>query len=282
MPFLIVPNEVYGNDATIWVAAIDEPLDPATTILEFGSNQKSLNSGWIDFETADRTRRIRYQRVTLGNLSPRTKYSLALRVGGEVRADGSMTTIPHQLPLANERAFTVLLGSCYYGRTDTDGLVGRTYMRLPVRPDVKFLVGDQVYLDNPFHHFLNPLKGKDWLQARSFNVYANTWGQFINAEGFGDLLKHNANFFTSDDHEYWNNAPDIGLNVPLITASQKRRDEWWQIAHELYKIFQTNPGFAVKFKINPLSFCIAETRFSRGSGRDGVGDFMQAAVLGDI
>jgi len=39
MPFLVIPNEAYANDATIWVAGINEDFDPATAILEYDSNQ---------------------------------------------------------------------------------------------------------------------------------------------------------------------------------------------------------------------------------------------------
>ena len=126
MPFLVIPNEVYANDATIWVAVINEDVDPATAILECGSNQQALNEGWRDFESADGKNRIRYQRATLNNLKPRTSYSLALRVGGESKADGSITTLPSRLPAAGERPLTVLLGSCFDGREDKTGAVGQT------------------------------------------------------------------------------------------------------------------------------------------------------------
>ena len=44
-----------------------------------------------------------------------------------------------------------MLGSCFFAREDPNGNVGRTYMNLPsaARPHIKFLCGDQVYLDNP-------------------------------------------------------------------------------------------------------------------------------------
>lgn len=281
MPFLVIPNEVYANDATIWVAGINEDLDPATAILEYGSNQQALNAGWRDFETDDGKNRIRYQRVTLNNLAPRQSYSLGLRVGGDLKADGSITTLPYRLPGAGERPLTVLLGSCFYGREDKAGAVGQTYTQLPhdARPDIKFLCGDQVYLDNPPQDFLNPFHGKSWLQARSFKTYLDTWTQSTPVGGFGRMLKHNANFFSSDDHEYWNNAPDVGLNVPFFTATPGKRKDWWEMARELYQIFQTAPGLPVKFKVDPLSFCIAETRFNRGSGG---GDFMLPAAFEDL
>jgi hypothetical protein len=284
MPFLVIPNEVYANDATIWVAGINENIDPATTSLEYGSNQKALDAGWRDFETEDRKNRIRYQRVNLNNLLPRQSYSLGLRIAGELKADASIITLPYRLPTIDERPLTVLLGSCYYGREDKVGAVGQTYMQLPqgARPDMKFLCGDQVYLDNPPQDFLNPFHGRSWLQSRSFKTYSDTWTQSTLAGGFGRMLKHNANFFSSDDHEYWNNAPDIGLNVPLFTMTTGKRQDWLDIARELYQIFQTVPGWPIQFKVDPLSFCIAETRFNRGSGSGGAGDFMPTVEFEEI
>ena len=284
MPFLIIPNEVYANNATVWAAAINENFGPATAMLEYGSNQVPLTGGWSDFATADGTNRIRYQRVALENLSQATRYNMALRIGGQTKADGSFTTIPWRLPNQGERPFIVLLGSCFYRRSDPNGAVGQTYLGLPhaAKPDVKFLSGDQVYLDNPPQDFINPLKGKKWLESRSFKSYEETWSQSSHNAGFGQMLKHNANFFTSDDHEYWNNAPDRGLNVPVFTFTQQGRDDWWNIARTLYKIFQTSPGLPVRFKVDPLSFCVAETRFFRGRGGSDNGEFMPQAHLDEI
>jgi len=280
MSFLVIPNEVFANDARIWVAAINENFDPNTAVLEYGSNQVALNTGWSNFNTADGNFSIRYQRVDLHNLTQQTSYWLTLRVGGQWKADGSIKTIPWRLPGPADPPFIVMLGSCFFGREDPDGTVGRTYMNLPAaaRPDVKFLCGDQVYLDNPWHEFKNPLHGRNWLEHRSFKTYFDTWAQQTPEGGFGQLLKHGANFFSSDDHEFWNNAPDLGLNVPWFTLTQNRRDQWWAIATTLYQIFQTVPGGPVRFNIDPLSFCICETRFNRGHG-GGDDNFMAPANL---
>ncbi len=280
MSFLIIPNEVTQNTATIWLAAINENFDPAVTTLEyaskFGTDQKALDNGWNDFATHNQTYRIRYQRVSLTDLKQRTWYSLALRVGQESRADGSVITLPDRLPTAGDRPFTVLLGSCYFGREDKAGAVGQTYLQLPfdAKPEIKILCGDQVYLDNPPQDFIIP-HGVDWLEARSFKTYSDTWSQWNLGGGFNQMLKHEGNFFSSDDHEYWNNAPDAGLNVPVFTATKKGRDDWWKIGHDMFRIFQTTAGSPTVFKIDPLSFCLADTRTNRGSGSGGRGDLMQ-------
>jgi hypothetical protein len=278
MSFLVIPNEAYSDRAIVWIAAINENFDPAATVLEYGSDQKSLNDGWNKFVTADGKNSIRYQRVTLDNLAARKWYSLVLRVNGDLKADGSVITLPDRLPNAGDRPFTVLLGSCYFGREDKAGAVGQTFLQLPfdAKPEIKILCGDQVYLDNPPQDFIIP-HGHDWLQARSFKTYADSWTQWNIGGGFNQMLKHEANFFSSDDHEYWNNAPDVGLNVPVFTSSQSGRDSWWNIGHEMFRIFQTTPGPPTIFKVDPLSFCLADTRINRGSGSGGRGDVMLQA-----
>jgi len=281
MSYLVIPNEVFANDAIIWIAAINENFNPAGAVLEYGSNQLALNAGWSNFTTADGNFNISYRRVTLNNLTKQTSYPLTLRVDGNWKAEASIKTIPWQLPGRDESPFIVMLGSCFFAREDPGGAVGWTYMNLPTdaRPDIKFLCGDQVYLDNPPQDFLNPLRSRNWLEHRSFKTYLDAWTQQTpEGGGFGQLLKHGANFFSSDDHEFWNNAPDVGLNVPFFTLTQKGRNQWWDIATNLYRIFQTVPSAPVRFNIDPLSFCICETRFNRGHG-GGDGDFMSPANL---
>ncbi len=283
MAFLIIPNEVDVNRATIWLAAINDAFDPATATLQYGANEIALNNAWKDSTTNDGNYRIRYQRVTLNGLSQRTLYNLAFRIGGASVATSTVTTLPERLPVAGEKPFIVLLGSCYFNHEDKAGSVGQTYLQLPAgaQPDIKILCGDQVYLDNPFLDFLNPFHGNDWLETRSFKTYADAWTQANFDGGFQQMLKNGANFFSSDDHEYWNNAPDVGLNVLAYTATQKKRDKWLDIGKKLYEIFQTSPSPPVTFKVGALSFCNADTRFFRGHG-GGNDNFIQPPDLQTI
>ncbi len=280
MTFLVIPNEVRNdgdvNRAIVWLGAINENFDPATATLQYNIDEVALNNGWQDFATHDGNYRIRYQRLTLTNLSPRTLYNLTFRIGGSAVATASITTLPERLPVAGEKPFTVLLGSCYFNREDKAGAVGQTYLHLPpgAEPDIKILCGDQVYLDNPVLDFINPFHGRDWLETRSFKTYADAWTQTNFDGGFQQMLKSGANFFSSDDHEYWNNAPDVGLNVLAYTLTQGKRDTWLGIGQQLYKIFQTSPSPPITFKVGALSFCNADTRFFRGHG-GGNDNFMQ-------
>src|SRR5215468_7090756 len=128
MPYLVVPNEVFANDAIIWVAAINENFNAATAVLEYGPNQAALNAGWSNFNTADGAFSIRYQRVFLHNLTQQTTYPLTWRADGEWKAEASIKTIPWRLPGRADSPFIVLLGSCFFAREDAEGAVGRTYM----------------------------------------------------------------------------------------------------------------------------------------------------------
>jgi hypothetical protein len=280
MAFLLIPNEVDTNRATIWLGAINEAFDGQNATLEYNNDQIAVAAGWNDFATQDNSFRIRYQRVTLENLSAGTKYNLTFRLAGNSLATATVCTLPDRLPVTGEKPFTVLLGSCYFNREDKFGAVGQTFLQLPAdaKPDIKILCGDQVYLDNPVLDFINPFHGHDWLEARSFKTYTDAWTQAGMNSGFQELLKNGANFFSSDDHEFWNNAPDIGLNVPAYTGTQGRRDSWLGIGRQLYQIFQTSPSPPVTFKVGALSFCNADTRFFRGHG-GGDGNFMQPQDL---
>lgn len=264
MAFLVIPNEVRSDQALVWVGAINENFDPTGVVLEYGGNQQPV-AGWINWATKSGKHRISFQRVLLAGLDARRNYPLRLRVGGNVVADGSVTTLPDHLPNAGEKPFTVLLGSCFFRREDREGAVGRLYSMLPERPDIKILCGDQVYLDNPPTDFVIP-RDAEWLEDRSFKSYADTWTQSSSAGGFREMLKHGGNFFSSDDHEFWNNAPDRGLNVLSFTLTKAQRNAWLRIARDLYQIFQTTSSFT-GFRVGPVSFCILDTRVNRQPDR---------------
>src|SRR5947199_373783 len=104
--------------------------------------------------------------------------------------------------------------------------------RLVARPEVKVLCGDQVYLDSPWTHFLWHLHDRDQLEADFFDNYARTWSLGVTPSGFQDFLSSAATYFISDDHEYWNSAPNLAPNI-ADTWTQARRDAWLAAARRL-------------------------------------------------
>lgn len=302
MTFLLVPHEVEDTSATIWVGAIDEEIGALSAKLEYssdsGSDDISLGKWeeWRSYRPGDRgsylpwdwvlpkllgaTPRIRslhYQRVRIERLNPRTTYSLKLRAGDGHPLAGSerrltearVTTLPTNLPAKEEKPFTLLLGSCFYSVEDPEGMVGRTYRRIngDEQPDVKVFSGDQVYLDNPWQEttldwyraFAAPGSFRDML----FQKYVDNWTQ-VKAEnaGFRRLLEEGANYFCSDDHEFWNNAPNFGGAGMVNTLTKRQREWWFGEATTLFRAFQSPSAF-MKFEVHPLSVCIIDTRINR-------------------
>jgi hypothetical protein len=79
--------------------------------------------------------------------------------------------------------------------------------------------------------------------------------------GFRQLLTDGANYFTPDDHEYWNNAPNAATVIRDSWSDNGRR-EWFDTAGQLYRLFQA-PAPITRFAVEPLSFLIADTRSNR-------------------
>jgi hypothetical protein len=272
MTYLLVPNGFKDPEddplmpPTVWVGAIDEDIAGARMILDFEAGQRELGQ-WQRWVSQDRQHRVDYQRVTLPGLMPRSTYKLRLLGSNqEPLADAEITTLPDHLPVMGEKPFTVFLGSCFYIGRDPGGTVGSSFIRIPAgaRPEIKFLCGDQVYLDAPASHYALTRHSVEELETELFEKYEKTWTQ--TPRGFRDLLKSGVNYFSSDDHEYWNNAPDRAPAVldTYFPPFRNRRADWLRIARELFQVFQT-PDLALSFKVGPLSFLNLDTRYDRQS-----------------
>jgi hypothetical protein len=269
MAYLVVPHEVSASTATIWIGAIDEPLSASQIRLVSNLGEHTLAATWEHWVSQEGTHHLDYQRATITGLQPHTPMTVQLLVNGQPQADARLSTLPPQLPTLEEKPFTVLLGSCFCKREDAEGAVGRTYAQLPSgsRPDVKILCGDQVYIDDPWAHYLWHTHDIPELEVEFFRNYRDTW---LQESGFRQLLTQGANYFCPDDHEYWNNAPNAAT-VIRDTWSRSGRQEWFTTARQFYQMFQ-NPAPSTTLTVAPLSFLIADTRSNRSSNQT---DFMQ-------
>ncbi len=133
------------------------------------------------------------------------------------------------------------------------------------RPDVTFLCGDQVYLDAPFPRYLHHAPGGDELRLELYEKYRANWAQPDRAEGYAEVLRHGATYFSADDHELWNNAPNKTPTV-LKTWFGPWRREWSAVATELYDDFQSSAR-VMGFDIDQLSFLMADLRLDRTADR---------------
>jgi hypothetical protein len=258
----------------LWVAAVDEArigqlsLEPANVDLQ-------PSASWETWPPGESNPRVRHREVEITNLNPRQTHSFRLMADGNEVAAAAVTTLPAEMPVLGEKPFTALLGSCFAYHEDKQLKVGSAFSHLPhqAKPDVKILAGDQVYLDSPWFRYAIP-HSEQQLRDAFMEHYVNTWSQ---TDGFARLLSEGANYFSSDDHEFWNNAPNRGtLWVNTWTAAGRKT--WFNAARELYRVFQT-PRAITTFSVPPLSFLIADTRMNRDADRT---NFMNPPDLDEI
>lgn len=300
MTFIIVPHEIGATTATLWVGATCEgEVSKRPMRLDLNGESHPVDGKWRKwqtfkdsdrngFEPTDRLLHdvisnggkieecIHYQRVELPDLRANAQYQANLIVDNEeaTGSDGrlrscSFRTLPPKLPEAGKDTFNILLGSCFYRKCDPDGLVGKTFAKLPKghRPHVKVLCGDQVYLDNPWRE--TTLKWNwSYRQPGAFrkmllDKYIDTWTHSPDEDsGFNRLLSEGANYFCSDDHEFWNNAPSFGGVGLANTISHGRRSWWFEEGRKLFRAFQSW-STVQGFEVGNLSVKVVDTRIDR-------------------
>ncbi len=268
MTLLLVPHDVASDRVELWVGALDEPaVQPASLAISAVGLPGSTPVGHWDGTVTGGPRSVSYRRLAITGLLPRGRYRFELRRDGNLVSDAIATTLPVDLPRLDERPFTIMLGSCFARSADGAGNAGRAYSQLPsnAQADVKILCGDQVYLDQPTTEFLGHTHNADQLRQRHLGNYANAWSQ---TGGFRELLRIGGTYFSSDDHDFWNNAPNPTI-IARDTWFQQGRDDWKAAAKALYGAFQRpTESSAATFKVGALSFLVADTRLDRTTERD--------------
>jgi hypothetical protein len=280
--YVLVIHEVTTTSVNVWAGALEpsiaKPKNWRLTIkktTEGFSQEQALGNevDRIEYSTDDGDVWLRpfdnldkrfYRREVFNNLEAGQDYTIEFEARSEnewiVLETAFLTTLPSSLPAATEKPFTVGIGSCFYTKHD-GGQAGRAYEALyksdEFKPDIKFLAGDQVYVDIGLG--LYPLDDED-CQNRIADKYAESW------EYLRSLLRRGGTWMLADDHEYWNNYPYLkGFNPYLITLglsnSFKRR---WESAAKMgvdvVQQMQTIRTFSIG---NDISFCIADLRTER-------------------
>ena len=281
MSLLLVPHEVGLDRVELWVGALDEPdIDPAALSVGLAipaAPAPTPIGAWDGIVSAGR-RSIRFRRLVIDGLLPRGRYRFELRLDGRVVSDAVATTLPERLPSLDERPFTIMLGSCFARAADGAGNAGRAYAQLPadVQPDIKILCGDQVYLDQPTPEFLVHTHTLDGLRERHLANYASAWDQ---TGGFRELLRAGGTYFSSDDHDFWNNAPNATV-IARDTWSQDGRANWRDAARTMYDAFQRPIDRApTTFTVGDLSVFVADTRLDRTEGTDAFATDAQLSAI---
>ena len=279
MSHLLIPGPATATSATMWAAAIDERDEAAALEVVTASGMRIGLGSW-DGQVEGGKRRVAFRRVQITGLIARSRQRVELRRTGSTDAVASaiLGTLPVALPGPEQRPFTVLLGSCFAQKRDGAGNVGRTFSLLPadLRPDLKLLCGDQVYLDAPSFWGLFAGFSEGALKRRLLDAYLSAWTQ---EPGFHSLLADGPNVFSADDHDFWNNSPNGSITAPatLVPANRKM---WLREATKLYRAFQrpATPG-VIEMKLNDLSICVADARANRTPTNE---QFMDATDLDAI
>jgi len=262
----------------MWAAAIDEDDDPRTLeVVATRTGQRRRLDSW-DHELQGGKRRIAIRRVELDDLPERLRQPAELQRAGAPVASATLGTLPRALPGLEDRPFTILLGSCFAQKRDGGGTVGRTYSLLPgaIRPDLKILCGDQVYLDAPSFWTIFPAVTEGELKRRLLATYLEAWTQ---EPGFHTLLADGPNLFSADDHDFWNNAPKGSVTAPATLIPRLRRI-WLAEATALYRAFQRPAEPRLTFvEMDGLSVCVTDARTNRTETDE---RFMAADDLADI
>ena len=270
LPLSIVVHQVDKNSANIWIGSL-KTYNKKPTHVRINYKLSSRNIYKIIEMKCDwsvpleKLQKGFWQLHKLDNLSPNKSYDGFFEVafdGRWVKAGKFLfETFPSGLPDAKaSRPFNVLLGSCYYEQYDR-GQVATSYKKLyeyksrKFKPHIKFLTGDQVYLDLTSSFDL----GTPDTNARVLDGYATNWREL------GSMLKRGGTWMLPDDHEFWNDYPYVDGFVPteLIFRLDKFREKWKKACIDgVNNIQQTKP--VTTFSIGKdLSFCLLDTRTNR-------------------
>jgi len=181
------------------------------------------------------------------------RVDVQLQLDGRVAATAVVGAPPRELPGPDERPYTVLIGSCYGVHRDAERRLARAAQALEASgaaPDVKFLCGDQVYLDVPTD-YAEAVHPREELEEKFLGKYLATWSD----AGLLPLLRLGATCFTSDDHEFWN-------EYPAMRGVRGRTPAWESIARDLFALFQRRDEPAA-FSAGAVSFFTLDSRLDR-------------------
>lgn len=171
-------------------------------------------------------------------------------------AKGSAMTLASSLS-DYPKGLVVAMGSCYYADND-EGRASKSFEALAQRgkdnaPHISFMTGDQVYLDIGFDSLsLDP----EDIRERIAEDYQLHW------KGLRGWLRNGGTWFLPDDHEYWNDFPNISKINPFVVALNvdSVRDAWEGAARDgVTNVQQIKPIRTLDIG-SDLSFCFADLR----------------------
>lgn len=217
------------------------------------------------------------QIVNVRGLRPDRCYRLELLTRTRARLDSAwqhaasafVDTLPERLPAGSwESAFRIMVGSCF-ARAQDGGQTTRAFEQLwadpAERPALKFLVGDQVYLDVGLPIFRR--MSTDQIRARVLNHYGQAW------RALAGMLERGGTWMLPDDHEYHNNFPSVsGVLNPYLRISERYRAAWTKVARAAVRNIQQTTKVRLLTIGDDLSFCVLDLRSGRRARDQGFAD----------
>ncbi len=235
---IVVQKDARTDGVDIWIGAVVadlpvEELSATVTIdgappFEVTLHHYGLDEGSVP--GVPDAARFFHNHHSVDGLSPGVSRTVTVRIA-ELDRHGfalcTVSTLPADLPEGTP--LRVLAASCYDAGTDPDDMLDTAYRRAyPTPPDLALLVGDQVYADAPFSHYL--LRSRVNPRAGLLLKYWTAWGKSRTRarRGLHGILTTGPNYFLPDDHEFWNNWPNQTITAKhsytnILTALRNSR-----------------------------------------------------------
>jgi hypothetical protein len=244
-----------GAGWRIWLSQPGEhDFDPPGPIeVRHNGLAQRYDSDWTLFEPLEGlTRRMGVLTVELDKAArkPGERYDITIPGAGTFH----WRSLPARV---DERGMTFLVASCFWLPGDKEGAYRRSVLEVSriVDPTFKLLIGDQIYHDYPLHPV--PRNIPKLFGER----YESYWGDPY----YRDVLASAPNYFTCDDHEFWNNYPERQIWLPQTYDKFRKASD--AAAQATYHHFQRglNPdeGRFYSFDIDPVSFFVTDARSER-------------------
>lgn len=267
-----LPNVAFGTrDTRIWLWTVDELSAGADFEVRFVGDVAPDEDVAATFRTLPESLATPFT-VLLGSCYsedsdlPGALISKVARASAEKPALGAVESLVQRI----RHAVSAVRGLLRTGPVSPQprGHVSRQFQKLyesrDHRPDLKILVGDQVYLDSPWYQFLGLPMPQSAVKRHVSATYSRTW------EKLSWMLSHGVNICVSDDHEFWNDFP---YKPPLLTVyfsfwPQRFRRMWELQARSFLQWVQLSEPmtrFAIGSDRPELEFLVVDTRMNRGS-----------------
>src|SRR5215831_7684593 len=215
--------------------------------------------------------------LTAENLTPNTAYTLF------IRDTQGMDLVPptpcHTLSeaLQDDGALVLAVGSCYWFYAKAAALLAARYPPRFLVPDLRFLVGDQIYLDV----FSSTGIPDPFMAPNVWQIYTQQWSD----QNFQQFLLSTPTGILFDDHEFWNDYPHGNLQLPYLSNAATRADleRNARAALQAFQLPLNLQGQAsFSFAVPPLHFYVLDTRLSRTRYTANPAQFMSPQDRADV